>query len=222
MRSLLFSPSLMSADLLNLAKSLEDVAPVSDMLHFDIMDGHFAPNLTLAPDTVKAVRPATSLPLDAHLMVTTPERYLDQLIAAGADYITLHAETIVANSFRTINMLHERGVKVGIALNPATPVEFAKEYLPLVDMVTVMTVDIGYGGQKLIPQMLRKISALVDFRAASGAKYIIQADGGVNENTCEEIAAAGADALVIGRGLFRTDMPIEESVARWKALRGER
>jgi len=219
MKAPLFTPSMMSADLLNLETCIRTIEPVSDFLHFDIMDGHFAPNLTLAPCMVKAVRPATKLPLEAHLMVNNPAPFVRDLIDAGADYITLHAETIVPNAFRLINAIHDAGRKAGIALTPATPIDFAKEYLAMADLVTVMTVDIGYGGQKLIPQMLNKIKGLVRFREERGAHFIIQADGGVNEQTAASFIDAGADMLVLGRGLFRSDISTAESVDRWMEIK---
>lgn len=217
----IFSPSVMSADLLRLGDCLREAAPVSDMLHFDIMDGHFAPNLTLAPDTVRAVRPMTEAPLDAHLMVTDPARFVEDVINAGADYVTLHAETISGNAFRLINLIRSRGRKVGIALNPATPLEAARYYLADADLLLLMTVDVGYGGQKFIPAMLAKIGEAVRYREETGAHYIIQTDGGVNEDTCRGILAAGADSLILGRGLFRRDMPLRESVGRWLAIKNE-
>ncbi len=219
MKTPLYAPSMMSADLLHLEDCIRRIEPISDVLHFDIMDGHFAPSLTCSPDMIRAVRGATSLPLDAHLMVSDPVRFTDLCIAAGADYITLHAETIVTNAFRTISVIKAAGRKAGVALTPATPVSALSHYLDLVDLVTVMTVDIGYGGQKLIPQMLPKISELAAVRAERGLHFTIMTDGGVGWKTYRSMLDAGADMLVLGKGLFRPEMTLDESIERWADIK---
>ena len=219
MKQPLYAPSMMSADLLHLEESIRRIEPISDFLHFDIMDGHFAPSLTCSPDMIRAVRKATSLPLDAHLMVTDPVRFTELCIDAGADVITLHAETIVTNAFRTMNVIKAAGRKVGVALTPATPASVLSPYLDMVDLVTVMTVDIGYGGQKLIVQMLPKITEIAAMREARGLHFLIQVDGGVGWKTYQTMLDAGADLLVLGKGLFRPEMPIEASVERWADIK---
>ena len=215
----LYAPSMMSADLLHLEDYIRIIEPIADTLHFDIMDGHFAPSLTCSPDMIRAVRPATKLPLDAHLMVSDPVRFADLCIDAGADYITLHAETIVTNAFRTMNVIKNAGRKVGVALTPATPVSALTHYIDMVDLVTVMTVDIGYGGQKLIPQMLPKITEVAELRAARGLNFLIQVDGGVGWKTHRAMLDAGADMLVLGKGLFRPEMTTAESAERWSRIK---
>ena len=218
----LYAPSMMSADLLHLEDCIRQIEPLSDSLHFDIMDGHFAPSITCSPDMIGAVRQVTKLPLDAHLMVTDPVRFADLCIAAGADCITLHAETIVTNAFRTMNVIKNAGRKVGVALTPATPASALATYLDMADLVTVMTVDVGYGGQKLIEQMLPKITEIAEMRERRGLDFLIQTDGGVGWKTYRRLLDAGADMLVMGRGFFRPELSLSESIERWAAIkRGE-
>jgi len=210
----MFAPSLMCADLLHVGESIRTTEALADMFHLDIMDGHFAPNITLSPDFVRAVRSATSKPLDAHLMVDNPLAFVDKIIDAGADYVTLHAEVISNIAFRTIDYIHSRGCKVGVAFCPATPLSIGQHYLSRVDLITLMSVDIGYGGQPFIPEMLEKAAEAVKFRTEHGLNYLIQADGCCNTTTYRQMHEAGIDVYVLGTGLYRKEMSLEKSAAR--------
>ncbi|HOB20298.1 MAG TPA: allulose-6-phosphate 3-epimerase, partial [Candidatus Atribacteria bacterium] len=159
-----FSVSVMCMDLLDIRSQIETLNGCADYYHFDIMDGHFSPNLMLPPLFVKHLAPAMKLPIEAHLMVDDPGQYIDELAAAGATYISLHAETINTHAFRLISRIKSLGCKVGIALNPATPLEYIKHYLNHVDLLTIMTVDIGYSGSPFVVEMLDKIREAVRLR----------------------------------------------------------
>ena len=154
----MFNPSLMCMDLLNIKEQLQILNTRADFFHVDIMDGHYVKNITLSPDFCRAIRPVCQIPLDCHLMVTTPDDFIEPLAKAGAGYICPHAETINADAFRIVNKIHSLGCKVGVVLNPATPVSYIRHYIHLLDKVTVMTVDPGFAGQPFIREMLEKIS----------------------------------------------------------------
>jgi len=208
----LFAASLMCMNFLDVRADLVELNKGCDLLHADIMDGHFAKNLTLSPDFVRAIKSASTLPIDAHLMVEHPEQYLDGLIDIGVDYISLHLETINVNAFRLMRRIKEAGIKFGLVLNPATPIEEAQHLLSEVDMLTIMTVDVGYAGQAFIPQMLDKIEQAKRLKETHGYDYIIQVDGGCGPKTYRELWEAGATAFVLGTsGLFGRKDTIAES-----------
>jgi|GEM_PF-6385 len=208
----IFAASIMCMDFLNVARDMQIINADCDMYHADIMDGHFAKNITCSPDFIKAIRRATDLPIDAHLMVEYPNDFIDAVAKAGVDYISLHAETINVNAFRTINRIKSLGKKVGIALNPATPIDYIRHYIHEVDLLTIMTVDIGFGGQPYIKVMEKKVAEARDLREKEGYKYVIQIDGSCNPVTYAGLAAAGAEAFVMGStGLFRKGMALNES-----------
>jgi ribulose-phosphate 3-epimerase len=198
----LLAPSLLSADFVRLADEIAKVeAAGADWLHLDIMDGHFVPNLTFGPPVVAAIRKVTKLPLDVHLMVTNPAELVDQFAAAGADWLTVHVET-EPHLHRLVNRIRELGVKPAVTLNPATPVGQLDEILGEVDMVLVMSVNPGFGGQKFIPASLNKISRLKEKLNQIGRSVLIEVDGGVNEITAPQLVQAGVDVLVAGSAVF--------------------
>jgi ribulose-phosphate 3-epimerase len=196
------APSLLSADFVRLAEEIAKVeAAGADWLHLDIMDGHFVPNLTFGPPVVAAIRKITKLPLDVHLMVTNPAELVEQFAAAGADWLTVHVET-EPHLHRLVNRIRELGVKPAITLNPATPLGHLDEILSEVDMVLVMSVNPGFGGQKFIPASLAKISRLKEKLSQIGRPVLIEVDGGVNEATAPQLVQAGVDVLVAGSAVF--------------------
>ncbi len=201
----IIAPSLLSADFTNLANQIR-YAEIggAGWMHCDIMDGHFVPNLTFGPLVVSAVKRCTKLPVDAHLMIEKPDKLIPDFIKAGADYITVHQEE-VKHLHRTITMIKDAGVKAGVAINPATPVDTLSEIIEFVDMVLVMSVNPGFGGQKFIPSALGKIAELAEIRELTGLDYLIQVDGGVNRENTGDISKAGCDVLVAGSAVFSTE-----------------
>lgn len=206
----IFAPSLMCMDLMHAAGDIAVLDRYCGMLHADIMDGHFAPNLMLSPGFIKSAKQASALPVDAHLMVERPGDYIEPLAAAGVDYITVHAETITNNAFRTIHRIKDTGAKVGIALCPATPLETISAYADLIDLLLIMTVDIGYAGQAFIPQMIEKIRQADRLRAEKGYSYLIQVDGCVGRPVYKQLYECGVNVYVMGTaGLFKQGVPLE-------------
>lgn len=197
------SPSLMCMDLLNFKEQIEFIDQHADYFHIDIMDGHFVPNLTLSPFFVQQVKRVAKKPLDCHLMVTNPQDYIDPLAKAGADYITLHPETLSGQAFRLIEKIESLGMKVGLILNPESPIEMIKYYIHRVNKITVMTVDPGFAGQSFIPEMLDKIKQLKEYREENNLNYEIEIDGSCNPKTYKQLIKAGADVFIVGTsGLF--------------------
>lgn len=196
------APSILSADFTRLGEQLQACqAAGADWIHIDVMDGRFVPNITMGPLIVQAARRATSLPLDVHLMIVEPERYLDAFAAAGASHITVHVEAS-PHLHRTLESIRSLGLKAGIALNPHTPISAITEVLYLADIVTVMTVNPGFGGQSLITSTLAKFSTLAQYAAQAGQTLHLVADGGVNEHTAAQVVSAGASVLVAGNAVF--------------------
>lgn len=212
---MIIAPSILSADLYNLENDLKKIEN-ADWIHIDSMDGVFVNNLTFGSNIVKAIRPHTDQILDCHLMVDTPEKYIDSYAKAGADIITIHYEA-TAHAHRTLQHIREKGIRAGISINPGTSVEAIKALLPFVDVVLVMTVNPGFGGQSFIPEMLDKVSLLVDLREINDYSFYIQVDGGVNSETCKDCAEAGADCLVSGSYLFSQEDP-QETISRMQDL----
>lgn len=199
------APSILSADFMRLGEEIKAAeAAGADMLHLDIMDGHFVPNITIGPAVVDAIRRITALPLDVHLMIEEPDKFLRDFIKAGADYITVHVEASV-HLHRTIQWIKESGVKAGVSLNPATPIWNLDHILPDLDMVLLMSVNPGFGGQEFIPCVLDKIKALKDIIKERGFNVLIEVDGGVKPDNVREIASAGADILVMGSAFFNSE-----------------
>lgn len=197
------APSILSADFAALgAEVAEAEASGGDWIHVDVMDGHFVPNITLGPPIVKAVKGHTSLPLDVHLMIEHPERYIGDFAAAGAAVITVHAEACV-HLHRVVHQIKELGLMAGVAINPGTPASAVKEVLEDVDMVLVMTVNPGFGGQAFIPGTLRKIRQIREWAGEINHPNLrIEVDGGIAEDTAALVAEAGADVLVAGNAVF--------------------
>lgn len=210
------APSILAADLAALGSAVRRVeAAGADFIHIDVMDGQFVPNITFGPGTVRALRAVTGLPLDVHLMIADPDRYLADFAAAGADIITVHAEACL-HLHRTLQRIRELGVKAGVAYNPATPLESLPLVADQADLVLVMSVNPGFGGQKFIPGALAKIRAAAKMMSESGCAAEIEVDGGVNSENAPQVIAAGATVLVAGTAVFRAPDP--EAVI--KALRG--
>ena len=199
----LIAPSILSADFGRLAEDIKTVeAAGADWIHVDVMDGHFVPNITIGPLVTVAVRKATDLPVDVHLMIESPERYIEDFIKSGADRITVHQETC-PHLHRTIEQIRELGAEPGVSLNPSTPVDSLKDILPYVELVLVMTVNPGFGGQAFIPTSLQKIRAARNLlREAGRGEVHVQVDGGVDSTSTPLVVEAGADVLVAGSAVF--------------------
>lgn len=196
------APSLLSADFSNLASALDLVkAGNGEVVHIDVMDGQFVPQITYGQPVIKSIRPLSDLPFDVHLMVEKPELMVDSFAECGADWITFHLESTV-HVDRLIHKIHQLGKKAGVAIVPSTPVSALSEILALVDLVLVMTVNPGFGGQKLIPYCLQKVSDLCALRQKHNYTYKISVDGGVNAETIDSVVAAGADIIVSGSAFF--------------------
>ena len=204
------APSILSADFANLSKALEQCEDGrADQIHIDVMDGHFVPNLTIGPTVVKDIRKQTTLPLDVHLMIENPQQYIPQFVDAGSDLITVHVESS-GDMQMTLEMIRDAGVRPGITLRPGSPLSLVEPYLTKVDLVLVMSVEPGFGGQKFIPESFDRISSLrrsIDLN--DGCSTLISVDGGVKLHNAAEILAAGADIVVAGSAIFGTDDPAD-------------
>jgi ribulose-phosphate 3-epimerase len=196
----LLAPSILSANFARLADEVAEVEKAgADWIHVDVMDGHFVPNLTIGPLVVQALKPITKLPLDCHLMVSRPEDWIQPFADAGASVITIHAEA-ASHMDRLINQIKERKIKAGVSINPATPLNRIEEVLDLVDLVLIMSVNPGFGGQKFIESSISKIERLVEARGNSN--FLIEVDGGVGTSNIGKLAKAGADVFVAGSAIF--------------------
>ncbi len=210
------APSILSADFGNLGAEIKAVEEAgADVIHVDVMDGHFVPNITLGPLVVKAIRPFTSLPLDCHLMITDPDMYIDQFASAGADWITVHVEAC-KHLHRTIQHIKSKGLKAGAVLNPATSLSTLDYILDDLDLVLLMSVNPGFGGQGFIPSVLGKIEALKQMIDSRGLDVAIEVDGGVNLSTIKDVVAAGAEICVAGSAVYGTD-DYKKTIAELKA-----
>src|SRR5438034_8791250 len=229
-RKIQLSPSMLSADFARLGEQVREAeAAGADRIQVDVMDGHFVPNITVGPLVIEALRPHTGLPLEAHLMIERPELYIPQFAQAGADYIIVHVETC-PHLHRTVQQIHHEGKKAGVALNPATSLAAIEEILEYVDMVLVMTVNPGFGGQEFIDSMLPKITRLREMLDARGLGACdIEVDGGIHEQTAPLAVQAGANILVAGSAVY--DAPdgvaaamtrLRDSVAHTNSVAHER
>jgi ribulose-phosphate 3-epimerase len=209
-RRILIAPSVLSADFGALAQAVRQVdAMGGDYVHLDVMDGCFVPNITFGPKAVTDLRPVSKLPFDAHLMICRPESYVDAFCDAGADHVTIHFEA-TTHVHRVLTSIREKGKKPGIAFVPSTPAQALSEVLALVDIVLVMTVNPGFGGQELIPRCLEKVRALRRMRDEAGLGFLIEVDGGINRRTIGAALDAGADVIIAGSALFGAADPVGE------------
>jgi len=198
------APSILSADFMRMGEEIHAAEEAgADLLHIDVMDGHFVPNITIGPSIVAAIRKITKLPLDVHLMIEDPDKYLPDFVDAGADYLTVHSEAAV-HLHRTVQWIKEKGIKAGVSINPATPVSQLESIITDIDLVLLMSVNPGFGGQKFIPATMEKIRKTKTMISAAGSRALIEIDGGVKQENAKEIADAGADILVIGSAFFES------------------
>jgi ribulose-phosphate 3-epimerase len=208
----LLAPSILTADLGRLADEIRAAEQAgADWIHLDVMDGHFVPNLTFGPHIVEAVRKSTNLPLDVHLMITEPEKYAPVFAGAGATIITMHQEACTHLN-RQIAQLHELGVKAGVALNPATPVHMLEDIAADIDLVLVMTVNPGFGGQSFIEHSLDKVRRMRELLQRSGSKADLEVDGGISEVNIATVARAGANVFVVGSAVYNDRRSVRESI----------
>jgi ribulose-phosphate 3-epimerase len=200
-------PSILSADFARLGEEIAKVeSGGATMLHVDIMDGHFVPNLTMGPPVVQSIRKITKMTLDVHLMITDPDTFAPVFIEAGADQVSVHYEA-ARHLDRTVHLIQGLGAKAGVVLNPATPVSLLEDILPVLDYVLVMSVNPGFGGQKFIPNALNKIRQLARLRRERGLRFAIEIDGGVNDDNLVDIVKAGCDWMVAGSHVFGSADP---------------
>ncbi len=199
-KNLVISPSILAADFANLAEEVKSIKD-ADWIHFDVMDGHFVPNLSFGTVVAEAIRPHTDLPLDVHLMISNPDEYIEQFSAAGAALITIHQEVAI-HGHRTIQRIKDSGCLAGMALNPGTSIETLEEYLPYLDLILIMTVNPGFGGQSFIESMISKIERTRAMIDRSGYDIYLEVDGGISAKNIERVAAAGANAFVAGSAIF--------------------
>jgi len=203
------APSILDADFSCLERELKTIEDGgADLIHLDIMDGHFVPKISFGPDIVRSIKSKTSLPLSIHLMVENPERQLEPFIEAGGDIITVHYETC-KHLDRVIQTITERGVKCGLALNPATPLNLLEYVINKIDLLLIMTVNPGYGGQRFIPEMFSKITKAKEMINASPKLIELEVDGGVNLDNLPLVIKAGADIVVVGQTIFKSSNPLE-------------
>ncbi|MCX8026372.1 MAG: ribulose-phosphate 3-epimerase [Thermodesulfovibrionales bacterium] len=200
----LIAPSILSADFMRLGEEIKAAEQSgADWLHLDIMDGHFVPNITFGPDVVRGIRNVTSLILDVHLMIQRPQDFIDEFIDAGADYVTIHSEASY-HLHRLIQTVKQRGKKVGVSLNPSTPINTLEYIINDLDMVLIMSVNPGFGGQEFIPSMIPKIAFLREMIDSRGLNTLIEVDGGINLDNIRTVVNAGADVIVMGSAFFRS------------------
>jgi ribulose-phosphate 3-epimerase len=215
------APSILSADFMRLGDEIKAAeAAGADIIHVDIMDGHFVPNITIGPSVVESIRKITSLPLDVHLMIEEPDRYLQDFKKAGADYLTVHCEAAV-HLHRTIHWIKENGMMAGVSMNPATPVWNIEPIMQDIDLVLVMSVNPGFGGQSFINQALDKVRTLKKILAERGLPVLIEVDGGVKLDNAEDVISAGADILVMGSAFFNSG-DYESFVKKFREVAGTR
>ena len=201
----LIAPSILSADFSNLSQQirLTEIGG-ADWIHCDVMDGHFVPNITIGPIIVKAAKKCSKLPIDVHLMIENPDKYLEAFANAGANYISVHIEEVVHLN-RTINRIKELGCKAGVVVNPATPINRIFDIAEYIDLLLIMTVNPGFGGQKFITNSIRRIEEAVSLRKKFNSNFLIEIDGGVNKETIVEAKKAGVDVFVAGSAIFHAD-----------------
>lgn len=199
------APSILSADFSKLGADVQEICEFgADYIHVDVMDGAFVPNISFGAGVMKSLNNVATIPYDVHLMIEDPDRYIEDFVTPNTEFITVHQEAC-RHLDRTIQHIHSTGVKAGVALNPATPIVMVEDVLDKVDMVLIMSVNPGFGGQKFIPRALDKIRRLDEIRKANGYDFVIEVDGGVNLQNCEELKSVGTDILVAGSAVFKAE-----------------
>ncbi len=205
MKKIQISPSILSADFSQLGNEIKRLIDAgADMVHVDVMDGHFVPNLTIGPPVIKALKKNSSIPFDVHLMISPVHKYIEAFANAGADIITIHPEA-TEDLQNSINKIKELKKKVGISLNPETKIDVVKKFLNQIDLILIMSVNPGFGGQKFMPEVLKKIKNLVDIRKKEGINFDIEIDGGINFENSKQAIEAGANILVSGTTIFKSN-----------------
>jgi ribulose-phosphate 3-epimerase len=214
------APSILSADFARLADQIAMVESAgADMIHVDVMDGHFVPNITIGPVVVEWIRKTTSLPLDVHLMIENPDMYIESFAKSGANLISVHFEACTHLN-RTLQFIHSHSCKAGVVLNPSSPVEWLSDTLPDVDFILLMSVNPGFGGQKFLPRVLRKVQYLRSMRSDLGQQFAIEIDGGIGLNNLRQAFDAGAEWIVAGSAIFQSSDP-KETVRKMKQMAQE-
>ena len=214
------APSILSADFSRLGQQVAEASEAgADYIHLDIMDGRFVPNLTFGPVVIQGLKSYTGLPLDAHLMIVEPERRIGDFIGAGVDHITVHAEACI-HLHSVLQQIKDGGCRAGVALNPTTPLTTIEEALPFLDIVLILTVNPGFGGQTLIPEVLDKVRRLREITAERGYKIEIEVDGGINAQTAASVVGAGAHTLVAGSAVFNNRETVAEALAKLRSSLG--
>lgn len=199
------APSILSADFSKLGADVQEICEFgADYIHVDVMDGAFVPNISFGAGVMKSLNNVATIPYDVHLMIEDPDRYIEDFVTPNTEFITVHQEAC-RHLDRTIQHIHNTGVKAGVALNPATPIVMVEDVLDKVDMILIMSVNPGFGGQKFIPRALDKIRRLDEIRKANGYDFVIEVDGGVNLQNCEELKSVGTDILVAGSAVFKAE-----------------
>lgn len=210
MKTPVLAPSLLSSDFSRLGEAVEKIEKNNgSWIHIDVMDGNFVPEITIGQPVIRCLRPLSKLPFDVHLMIDNPEKRADSFIDAGADYLTFHYEAC-SNPEELIRHIHERGVKAGISIKPETPASVLEPLLESLDLILIMTVHPGFGGQKIIPECIEKVSYLSNIRRKRNLGYILSVDGGVNEKTVDDVIRAGTDVVVSGSSFFAGKLTVAD------------